>query len=327
MRALQFSEYGPSSVLHVADVPEPHAGPGQVRIAVRASGLTPADTYFRSGRFRDWMPLSLPHTLGVDAAGVVDEVGDGVTGTRVGDEVFGLVDLASHGGANAQYAVLALWAARPSALSWEESGGLAGNAETAQRVLDQLGVTAGETLLIEGAAGGVGSVATQFAVARGVTVIGTASPGNHDFLRELGALPVAYGAGLGERVRRTVDDVVGARGSAGSGSGPRGGLVDAVLDTAGKGSLRDLVEIAGGPERVVTIADLEGSAELGVKLSRSAGPGADPQAAHGLTTAHDLAQQGRLKRLVAGVFPLDEAARAHDLSETGHARGKIVLVP
>ncbi|GAB3252183.1 NADP-dependent oxidoreductase [Kineosporia babensis] len=305
MRALQFSEYGSADVLHVADVPEPHAGPGQIRIAVRASGLTPADTYFRSGRFRDWMPLTLPHVLGVDAAGVVDEIGAGVGETKVGDEVFGLVDVAQKGGANAEYAVLTLWGPKPAALSWEEVGGLAGNAETSQRVLDQLKLKEGETLLIEGAAGGVGSVATQFAVARGATVIGTASPHNHDFLREIGAIPVTYGPGLAHRLPQ---------------------MVDAVLDTAGKGSLRELVALAGGPERVVTIADMT-APELGVKLSRSAGPDADPQAVEGLQVAHDLAQQGKLRRLVAGVFRLQEAAKAHELSETGHARGKIVLVP
>lgn len=307
MKALLFAEYGPAGVLHVADVPEPHAGPGEIRVAVRASGVTPADGYLRAGRFRDWKPLPLPHVPGVDAAGVVDEVGAGVTGVRPGDAVFGVVDIARSGGANAEYAVLAAWARKPVSLSWEQAGGAAANVETATRVLDRLAVGPGTTLLIEGAAGGVGTVAVQFAAVRGATVIGTASAGTHDFLAGLGAVPTRYGPGLGERVAALAP-----------------GGVDAVLDCAGSGSLPSLVEIAGGPDRVVTVADLD-AARHGVHLSRSAGPDADPPALHGLSAAAALADQGRFTVPVAGVFPLENAAAAHELSETGHAHGKVVL--
>ncbi|MET0424621.1 MAG: NADP-dependent oxidoreductase, partial [Actinoplanes sp.] len=213
MRALQFSEYGPADVLQVAEIDAPCPGPREIRIAVRASGVTPADWYVRSGRFREMIPLPLPHVLGVDAAGIVDEVGADVTGVRPGDEVYGLVDLAQLGGANAEFAVLAAWAPKPAAWSWEQAGGAAGNIETATRVLDRLGVGAGATLLIEGAGGGVGTMAVQLAVARGATVIGTGSVGNHAFLKELGAIPTTYGPGLADRV----------------------GAVDAVLDCAGSG--------------------------------------------------------------------------------------------
>ncbi|WP_433719582.1 NADP-dependent oxidoreductase [Actinoplanes sp. CA-051413] len=302
MRALQFSEYGPAGVLRVAEAPEPHAGPGHIRIAVKASGVTPADWYLRSGRFRDWMPLTFPHVLGADAAGVVDEVGAGVTGVRPGDAVFGVVDVARLGGGNAEYAVLTGWTAKPDALSWEQAGGAAANVETATRVLDRLGAGPGLTLLVEGAAGGVGSVAVQLAVARGATVIGTASARNHDFIAGLGAAPTTYGPGLRDRV----------------------GAVDAVLDCAGSGSLPDLVDLAGSPDRVVTVADLNAAA-YGVHLSRSGGPGADPQALHGLAAAAALAEQGRFTVPLAAAFPLKDAVAAHELSETGHARGKIVL--
>ena len=304
MRALHFAEYGPPDVLRVADVPEPHPGPAQIRIRVRASGVTPGDTYLRSGRFREMIPLSLPHVPGVDAAGVVDEIGPAVTGVRPGDEVFGLTDLARLGGANAELAVLAAWAPKPAAMSWAEAGGAAANVETATRALDRLGVGGGARLLIEGAAGGVGTVAVQLAVARGALVTGTASERNHDFLRSLGAVATTYGPGLAERVP---------------------GKVDAVLDCAGSGSLPELVKLAGDASRVVTVADLGGAAH-GVHMSRSGGgPGADPQALHGLAIAAGLAGQGRFRVPVAGVWPLEQAARAHELSETGHARGKIVL--
>lgn len=307
MIALQFSEYGPPGVLALAEVDEPHAGPGRIRIAVRAAGVTPGDWYVRSGRLRDIAPVRLPHVLGFDAAGTVDEVGDGVTGVRPGDEVFGFVDIAELGGAAAERAVLVAWAPKPATWSWEQAGGAAGNVETAVRTLDRLGVGAGTTLLVEGAAGGVGTMAVQLAVARGARVLGTARPVNHDFLAALGAVPTTYGPGLAERVEALAP-----------------GGVDAVLDCAGSGSLPELVALAGAPERVVTIADFRAH-EHGVELSRTGGPGGSEPSAHALAVAAALAEEGRLTVPVAAAFPWGEAARAHELSETGHARGKIVL--
>ncbi|HEX6358746.1 NADP-dependent oxidoreductase [Actinophytocola sp.] len=315
MRAVQFTEYGPPSVVHVAEVEAPHAGPNEIRVTVRASGISPGETYVRSGRMRDVVPANFPWLTGFDAAGVVDEVGAGVTGVAVGDEVFGMTTAATRG-ANADFAVLTAWAPKPAAWSWEEAGGAAGSVETATRVLDRLAVGAGHTVLIQGAAGGVGTVAVQLAVARGATVIGTASTNNHDFLRSLGARPTTYGAGLVERIRALA---------------PSG--VDAVFDCAG-GALPDLVTIAGDPARVVTIAPDFTAAEHRVHISHSAPAeetgaamgAADRLAVHGLTTAVTLASEGRLRVPVAATFPLAEAAAAHELSETRHARGKIVLV-
>ncbi|MFF4616189.1 NADP-dependent oxidoreductase [Nonomuraea jabiensis] len=315
MRAVQFSEYGPAGVVHVTEVEEPHAGPGTVRIAVRASGLSAGETHIRSGKLRGVVPVTFPFRTGFDAAGVVDEVGDGVTGVGIGDEVFGMT-AASTRGANADYAVLVAWAPKPATWSWEAAGGAAGSVETATRVLDRLAVGAGHTVLVQGAAGGVGTVAVQFAVARGAAVIGTASEHNHDFLRSLGAEPTTYGTGLVERVRALAP-----------------GGVDAVFDCAG-GALPDLIAVAGDPARVVTIAPDLTAAPLGVHMSHgvqaddtAASVGAaDPLALHGLGIAVELAGQGRLRVPVAAAFPLTEAAAAHELSESRHSRGKIVLV-
>ncbi|MDX3850776.1 NADP-dependent oxidoreductase [Streptomyces sp. AK02-01A] len=314
MRAIQFTEYGPPGVVHVAEVAAPHAGPGEIRIAVRASGVSPGEMRIRSGTLRDVVPLTFPYRTGFDAAGVVDEIGDGVTGVGIGDEVFGMTHSAVRG-ANADFAVLAAWAPKPAAWSWEEAGGAAGSVETATRVLDRLAVGAGHTVLVQGAAGGVGTVAVQLAVARGATVIGTASEHNHDFLRSLGAEPTTYGTGLAERVRALA---------------PAG--VDAVFDCAG-GALPDLVAIAGEAARVVTIADVTAAAH-GVHLSHgvpaddtgAAVGAADALAVHGLASAVTLAGEGRLRVPVAAAYPLTEAAAAHELSESRHARGKIVLV-
>lgn len=284
----------------MADVGEPHAGPGQIRVAVRASGVTPADTALRSGRFGSRVPL--PHVPGVDAAGVVDEIGAGVTGVRHGDEVFGVVDLARLGGANAEYAVLAAWAPKPVSLSWEEAGGAAANVETATRALDLLEVGGDTTLLVAGAAGGVGTVAIQLALARGAEVIGTAGPRTQDFVAGLGATPVVYGDGLVERVTG----------------------VNAVLHCAG--TVADLVTIAGSPDRVLTIADPSAPEAYGVRMSSTSGPGPFRQALHGLADAAALAEKGLFTVPLAGVFRLEEGRAAHELSETGHAHGKIVLV-
>jgi len=318
MRAVQFCEYGPPEVVHVVDVgaaDEPHAGPGRVRITVRTSGISPGEVLVRSGALREAVPAAFPWRTGFDAAGVVDEVGEGVTGVRVGDEVFGWADSAARG-ANADLAVLAAWAAKPTGWSWEEAGGAAGAVETGTRVLDLLAVGTGDTVLVQGAAGGTGAVTVQLALARGATVVGTASAHNHEFLRSLGAVPTTYGPGLTDRVRALA---------------PAG--VDAVVDCAG-GSLPDLVAIAGDARRVVTIADFTAAAH-GVHMSHGApaddtgaavGAAADPLAVHGLAIAVALAAEGRLRVPVAASFPLTGAAAAHELSETRHARGKIVLV-
>ncbi|QDQ09700.1 NADP-dependent oxidoreductase [Streptomyces spectabilis] len=305
MFAAQYHRYGGSEVLRVEEAEEPHAGPGQVRVAVRATGVTPADWYLRSGMLRGILTLDFPHIPGVDAAGTVDEVGEGVTGTAVGDEVFGLVPFADRGGAAAQYAVLEAWAPKPRSWSFEEAGGAAGNIDTATRVLEALDATEGMTLLIEGAAGGVGTITAQLARARGLTVIGTASEGNHGFLEQFGVVPVAYGVGLADRLAPLA---------------PHG--VDVVLDAAGKGSLADLVAIAGGPDRVVTIADFDADRH-GVRFCRSAA-GESPGWA-GLPPAAGLADRGGLTVPLHAVFPLAEAAGAHDVSASGHARGKIVI--
>ena len=207
MKAVQFSEYGGPEVLHVSDVEEPHAGAGQIRVAVRGAGVNPVDWKVRSGAMQQFMPIDLPSIPGSDVAGVVDEVGDGVTDVSVGDEVFGF----AVGGAAAEEAVLEHYAKKPAGMSWAEAAGLPVAVETAVRTLDLLGLEPGQTILVNGAAGGVGSAAVQFARARGARVIGTASEGNHEFLRTLGAEPTTYGDGMVDRVRALAPEGVDRR--------------------------------------------------------------------------------------------------------------------
>src|SRR4051812_37695374 len=302
MRAVIFNEYGGPEVLQVGDVPEPHPGPGQVRIAVRAAGVNPIDWKMRSGAMREMMPLDFPALDGREASGVVDEVGDGASGVAAGDEVFGF----AVGGAAGEYAVLDDFARKPSGLSFEEAAGLPVAVETSVRVFTVLGgLSEGQTIVVNGAAGGVGSAAVQLARARGARVIGTASEGNHDFLRSLGAEPTTYGEGLVERVRALAPDGV-----------------DLAFDTAGKGDIPALIELTGDPARVATIADFS-AGQLGVKVTG----GSEGRAPGALEEAASLIEAGRFSPPVAEAFPFDRAGDAHRASEGGHVRGKLVLVP
>ncbi len=300
MRALTFAEYGPASVLEVTTVPDPHAGPGQVRIAVRAAGVNPIDWKVRAGHVKEFMPVEFPAIPGLDAAGVVDEVGEGVSSVTVGDEVFGLGN-----NVTAEFAVLDQFERKPASLSWEQAAGIGAVAETAQRTLDALALTPGQTLLIEGAAGGVGSTAAQLAVASGLAVIGTASSSNHEYLRSLGVMPTTYGPGLAERVAELA---------------PNG--VDGVLDTAGSGSLPELIRISQAPENVISIVDFT-APEYGARTS--SGIGEESRGYHGFATVARLADEGRFTVAIDSTYPLEDAARAHERSETGHVRGKVVI--
>jgi NADPH:quinone reductase-like Zn-dependent oxidoreductase len=303
VKAIEFSSYGTPETVEVVEAKPPHAGPSEVRISVRASGISSGEVRLRSGELRDVFPVEFPYRSGFDAAGTVDEIGEEVVDVTLGDEVFGWVSPISRG-ANADFAVLTAWALKPAVWSWAEAGGAAGGVETAARVLDLLNVRSDDTLLIQGAAGATGSIIVQFAIARGATVIGTASLHNHEFLRSLGALPTNYGRGLVERVRALA---------------PTG--VDAVIDCAG-GSLPDLIVIAGDAARVVTIADTR-SADYGVHMSVG---GADRLALHGLSTALELAVADRLVIPIAAEVPFANAAGAHAIAEAKHPPGKIILI-
>ena len=297
MKAARFSRFGGPEVLEIVDLPDPHPGGGQVRIAVRAAGVNASDWKKREGL----MDEQLPQTLGYEAAGVVDELGEGVADVAVGDRVFGFC---SDGAAQAELAVLSYYAPIPPALGFADVAALPAAVETATRALDQLGVGS-SSLLVNGASGSVGGAAVQLAVARGARVIGTASPANHGYLRTLGAEPVTYGEGLVERVRALAPDGV-----------------DLALDVAGSGVLPELIELAGGPEHVVTLADVAGAQEHGVRFSR----GDSGRAVHVLAEIGGLIESGRFELPAVQTFPLAEIARAHRVGEDGHVRGKLVLL-
>ncbi|MFF7401661.1 NADP-dependent oxidoreductase [Streptomyces murinus] len=296
MKKVSFAEFGGPDVLRLTDAEEPHAGPGRIRIAVRAAGVNPVDWRIREGQKLGGHPIELPSGVGLDAAGVVDEVGEGVEGVEIGDHVFG-----EGSSTYAEFAVLSAWARMPEGLTFEEAAGYPSVVETALRIVREVGVQPGQTLLVSGASGGVGSAVLQIARDRGITVIGTAGAANQDYLRGLGALATTYGEGWVERVRRL-------------------GPIDAALDLAGSGVLRELVELVGDPRKVVSIADL-GAPEFGVRFSGVAGSVPDA-----LAMAADLISRGRLHIPVEKSYPLAEAAAAHIDSRAGHTRGRRVIV-
>lgn len=307
------SRYGGPEVLEVRAVEPPPTPPDGVLIEVRAAGVNPLDGKIRSGR-RATGPLAAPLPLGSDAAGVVVDVGAAVTGFAVGDEVIAR----NLTGAYATHvtAVPAQVVRKPGRISFEQAAGIGVPAGTAYQVLRSLGLAAGETLLVHAGAGGVGQAAIQFARRWGARVVATASPPNHDRLVRLGAVPVAYGDGLLGRIRSAA---------------PAG--IDLVLDAAGSGEALDVsVALVADRSRIGTIVASARAAELGIRAHSRMPPGvmrAEDRAlrAEALGVTAELADQGRFDIEVGAVYPLDRVAEAHRHSDSGHVRGKIVLVP
>lgn len=299
---VQFAQYGPPDVLEVVDVPTPIPGEGEVRLRVHAAGVQPFDCATRRGDFQQWQPMRLPARLGNEVAGTVEAIGAGVGDIHVGDELIAYLDL--QGYATEVVVPAANTTRKPASMLWEEAGALSVSGQTAYTALDALNIGAGDRLLIHAAAGGVGSFAVQLAVIRGATVIGTASERNHDYLRSIGAIPVAYGPGLADRVRE---------------ASPEG--ITAALDAIGGDALDVSMELLGTPERIVTIADWMKSSQLGI---RRVGTERSAEKLRNLTGWYE---EGRLKIRVAAAYTFAQAAQAHRDVETGHVSGKVVLTP
>jgi NADPH:quinone reductase-like Zn-dependent oxidoreductase len=306
MRAVTYSAFSTdNSTLEVTEVDRPKVAPGTVLIEVRAAAVNPVDWKVLAGYLEPIFDTVFPAIPGWDVAGTVIEVGTDTPEFAVGDEVLAYArkDVVRFGTFAELVAVPAPTVARkPASLSWEEAAGLPLAGGTAQRALDRLGLTAGQTVLLHGAAGGVGSLAVQIAVARGLRVIGTASERNHEFLTGLGAEPVEYGDGLAERVRALAPDGV-----------------DGVADLVG-GQLEATLAVLRTGGRHVSIAD--GTvAEHGGEVIWVRPDGAET------ARLAELAEAGRLRVEIAGTFGLDQVGEAFDLSRAGHTRGKLIIVP
>jgi NADPH:quinone reductase-like Zn-dependent oxidoreductase len=303
---VRFDDYGDVDVLDVREVERPVPGSGQVLVRVKAAGINPGEASIREGLLHERWPSTFPSGEGSDLAGVVEEVGPEVDRVAVGDEVIGWTDeRASH----AELVLVSVehLVARPAGVSWEVAGALFVAGVTAYAAVRAVGAGSGDTVVVSGAAGGVGSIAVQLARLAGAAVIGLAGESNHQWLLEHGAIPVAYGDGVVGRIREVSD-----------------GHVTAFVDTFGGGYVAMAIDELGvSPERVDTIIDWDAAQKYGAKMEGSAA-GASTEV---LAELAGLIDRGELEVPIARVFPLDQVRDAYRELERRHTRGKIVLVP
>jgi NADPH:quinone reductase-like Zn-dependent oxidoreductase len=303
-QAVRFGDYGGIEVLRVEDVPRPVPGEGQVLVQVKAAGINPGEAKVREGMLRERWPATFPSGQGSDLAGVVAETGPGVTGFSAGDEVIGYTDNRS---SQAEYVLVeaANLAAKPAGVPWEVAGALFVAGATAYAAVRAVALTPGDTVVVAGATGGVGSIAVQLARRAGATVIGLASERHHGWLTAHGVIPVSYGEGVASRIRDAA------------------GTVDALIDTAGGDYVRLALEDLGvEPSRVDTIVRFDLVEKYGIKAEGNA---AGASAAT-LAELAGLIAQGELEVPVAATFPLAEVQDAYRRLDQGHVLGKIVLI-
>ncbi len=303
-KAVRFQEYGGVEVLNVAEVPMPEPGPGQVLVRVKAAGINPGEAKIREGLLHSRWPATFPSGQGSDLAGVVARAGQGVTGFAAGDEVIGYTD---NRASQAEYALAgaANLTARPPGVPWEVAGSLFVVGATAWAAVRAVTLTAGDTVVVSGAAGGVGSVTVQLARRAGATVIGLASPANHEWLAGHGVIPVSYGNGVADRIRQAA------------------AKVDAFIDTFGADYVRLALDLGVEPSRVDTIVRFDAVERYGAKAEGNA-VGASAAV---LAELAGLIDAGELEIPVAATFPLDQVRDAFRLLAGGHVHGKIVLLP
>jgi NADPH:quinone reductase-like Zn-dependent oxidoreductase len=303
-KAVRFEQYGGIGVLQVVEVPRPVPGPGQVVVRVKAAGINPGEAKIRNGLLHARWPALFPSGQGTDLAGVVAETGPGVTGFAAWDEVIGFTD---NRASQAEYVLVeaANLAAKPAGVPWEAAGALPVAGFTAYATVRAVALAPGDTVVVSGAAGGVGSIAVQLARRAGATVIGLASEANHPWLVGHGVIPVAYGDGVAGRIRQAA------------------AKVDAFIDTFGGDYVRIALELGVEPSRVDTIANFDAVQQYGVKAEGNAAAAS----ASVLAGLAGLIAAGQLEIPVAAVFPLADVQDAYRRLEQGHLRGKIVLVP
>jgi len=305
VRAVRFDRYGGIDVLELRQVDDPVAEPGQVVVAVKAAGINPGEISIREGRMHDRWPATFPSGEGSDFAGLITEVGAGVTDFAAGDEVLGWTEeRASH--AELVAVPADQLTAKPASVPWEVAGSLFVAGVAGYACVQAVAPQAGETVVVSAAAGGVGSVAVQLARRTGATVVGLASERNHAWLRRHDIAPVRYGQGQAERIREAAE-----------------GHVDAFIDTFGGGYVDLAIDLGVAPERINTIIDFEAVGRLGVK----------GQGTHAIATAPLLAElarlvaEGRLEIPIARTYPLGQVREAYRELAERHTHGKIVLLP
>jgi len=308
VKAVRFDGYGGRDVLYVADVDKPAPGAGEVLVEVRAAGINPGEVGIRSGALHERFPATFPSGEGSDLAGVVVEVGDGVSEFAVGDEVLGFSFQRSSHATHTTVPVGQL-ILKPAELSWEVAGSLYVVGATAYAAVRAVDPQPGETVAVSAAAGGVGSLVVQLLALRDVRVLGIASAGNADWLRAHGVVPVEYGnglAGLADRLRQAAPDGI-----------------DAFIDLFGPDYVQLAIDLGVAPQRVDTIISFEKAVELGAKTEGSA----EASTPAVLSEIAGLITSGAVDFDVAATYPLDRVADAFEELERRHTHGKIVLLP
>lgn len=304
-RAVRFDRYGGREVLYVADIDMPAPGPGEVVVEVRAAGINPGEAAIRAGAMQDIFPATFPSGEGSDLAGVVTAVGPDVSEFALGDEVLGFSFRRSSHATHAAVPVDQL-IRKPPQLSWEVAGSLYVVGVTAYAAVRAVNPQPSETVAVSAAAGGVGGLVVQLLVLRQAQVLGIASPGNADWLRAHGVIPVPYGDGLADRLREAA---------------PNG--IDAFIDLFGPEYVQLAVDLGVAPERIDTIIAFQKAGEVGAKTEGSA----DASTREVLSEMADLIVSGSIDFEVAATYPLDRVADAYEELEQRHTRGKIVLLP
>jgi NADPH:quinone reductase-like Zn-dependent oxidoreductase len=305
MKAVKFEKYGGLDVLQIEEVAEPVAAKGQVLVKVKAAGINPGEASIREGRLDKQFPTTFPSGQGSDLAGIIEAVGADVSGFAVGDEVIGFSNnRASH----AEYVLVDAenMILRPANVSWEVGGALFVAGTTAWASVKAVDLKPGDTVVVSGAAGGVGSIAAQLAREAGAKVIGSAGEDNQQWLTEHGIIPVTYGDGVADRIKLAAN-----------------GKVDAFMDTHGKGYVELALSLGVPKDRINTIIDFEAVAKYGIKANGSA----KAATAAVLSELAALIASGKLEIPIAQTFPLSEVKEAYRELEKRHTRGKIVLVP
>ena len=326
-RAVKFDKYGGIDVLHIDEVPVPIPQDDQVLVKVKAAGINPGEATIRQGLFAKQWPAHFPSGQGSDFAGVVERVGDNVESFKVGDEVIGFSDDRA---SQAEYVTVDAdhLTRRPSHVPWEQAGSLFVVGTTAYAAIHAVDLKKGETLVVSGAAGGVGSIVVQLARNIGARVIGLASESNHEWLSQHGAIPVAYGEGMAERIRaaaaqQTTEAAPQATGAAPQTAADAEGKIDAFIDTYGHGYVDLALALGVAPERIDTIIDFEAAKKYHVRTEGNA-QGAKASV---LAELANLIDKGRLEIPIAKIYNLNDVRDAYQELEKRHTHGKIVLVP
>lgn len=303
--AVCYDHFGHIDVLYIAELPKPSARTGEVLVKIKTSGINPVEVSIREGRLEKLYPSTFPSGQGIDFAGIVESVGAEVGQFNAGDEVIGFTN-----GRNgqAEYVVVSAdqLVQRPAKVSWEEGGGLFVVGTTAYAAVEAVSLKKGDTVIVSGAAGGVGSVALQIAKKQGALVIGIASENNHQWLKDHGAIPVAYDGNIEDNLKAALS----------------GRAADALIDTSGKGYVEIGIKMGIPPERINTIVDYEAARKYKVKTNGNL----SAANAKVLEALAGMINDGELEIPIANTYPLNQVKEAYQELEQHHTRGKIILV-